>query len=251
MSSTDLAGRTAVVTGAGRGFGRGISTALADAGARVVGVARSAGQLGEVADQLGERFVPLAADAADPDVARAALEAHRPDILVLNAGAAPVIAPLHEQTWTSFSGNWMVDTRHVFEWVRSALLRPLPRGSTVISVSSGAALGLSPLSGGYAPAKSAIRFISAYAADESTLAGLGIRFVTVFPQLTPATDLGAAGVSAYAGREGVSIDGFVERFEPALTPQLIGQAMLAILGTDDHGPREFRISGHGLKELDQ
>ena len=54
-------------------------------------------------------------------------------------------------------------------------------------MSSGAALRGSPLSGGYAGAKATIRFITGYAADESERAGLGIRFVSVLPQLTPAT----------------------------------------------------------------
>ena len=40
MSGNELAGATALVTGASRGFGRGIATALNRAGAQVVGVAR-------------------------------------------------------------------------------------------------------------------------------------------------------------------------------------------------------------------
>jgi hypothetical protein len=45
-----------------------------------------------------------------------------------------------------------------------------------------------------------IRFLAGYAADESRRAQLGIGFATVLPQLTPATELGAAGVAAYAQR---------------------------------------------------
>ena len=88
--------------------------------------------------------------------------------------------------------------RQAFHWLREALLRPLEPGSAVISLSSGAALRGSPLSGGYAGAKATIQFITAYAADESEPAGLGIRFTSVLPQLTPATGLGAAAVAAYA-----------------------------------------------------
>lgn len=55
----------------------------------------------------------------------------------------------------------------MFEWVREALLAPLAPGSTVITMSSGAALAGSPLSGGYAGAKAAIRFPTSYAAAES------------------------------------------------------------------------------------
>ena len=69
MTTTDLAGSTAIVTGAGRGFGRGIATALAGAGAHVVGVARTGTQLDEVRGELGDTFTPVSADAADPATA--------------------------------------------------------------------------------------------------------------------------------------------------------------------------------------
>jgi hypothetical protein len=45
LPSTDIAGATAVVTGASRGFGRGIAAALSRAGAQVFGVARDHVQL--------------------------------------------------------------------------------------------------------------------------------------------------------------------------------------------------------------
>ena len=67
-------------------------------------------------------------------------------------------------------------------------------------MSSGAALAGSPLSGGYAGAKAAIRFLTSYAAAESGRDGLGIRFVSVLPQITSATALGATFAAAYAAR---------------------------------------------------
>src|SRR5689334_3507087 len=93
-----VAGTTAVVTGASRGFGRGIAAALAGAGAHVVGVGRSRTDLDRVRDELGASFTPVTADAADPATAVRVLEEYRPRILVLCAGAAPRMSPLHEQT---------------------------------------------------------------------------------------------------------------------------------------------------------
>jgi NAD(P)-dependent dehydrogenase (short-subunit alcohol dehydrogenase family) len=78
----------------------------------------------------------------------------------------------------------------------------------VISVSSRAALGGSPLSGGYAGAKAAVRLVAGYAADESARAGLGIRFLSLLPGLTSATGLGAAAVRGYARRLGVEAEAF-------------------------------------------
>ena len=70
-------------------------------------------------------------------------------------------------------------------------------------MSSGAAVAGSPLSGGYAGAKATIRFITGYAAEESERAGLGIRFVSMLPRLTVATDLGSVAMAAYARRAGI------------------------------------------------
>ena len=172
MSMQEVSGTTALVTGASRGFGRGIAIALSQAGANVVGVARDRARLEELREQLGGSFTPVVADAADPVAAGQLLDEHRPRTLVLNAGATPLPRPLHQQTWQTFSRNWEVDVQHVFGWTREALLRPLEPGSVVIALSSGAALRGSPLSGGYAGAKATIRFIAAYAAAEEVTKGI-------------------------------------------------------------------------------
>jgi NAD(P)-dependent dehydrogenase (short-subunit alcohol dehydrogenase family) len=239
---------TVLVTGAGRGFGRGIATAFTATGADIIGVARTAAKLDALRAELGDSFVPERADVTDPDVARDLIGKYRPDVLVLNAGATPPMGPIHEHTWETFSRNWEVDTRHVFEWTREALRLPLAPGSVVVAVSSGAAVGGSPLSGGYAGAKSAIRFISSYAADESGRGALGIRFVALLPQLTPATDLGSVGVAAYAERQGVDAAAFARRLEPVLTPQGVGDAVVELAGSGRDG-LEYLLTGAGLKLL--
>ena len=93
MSDRALTGTTALVTGASRGFGRGIATALTRAGAQVVGVARDRGQLAELREQLGGSFTAVSADAADPVVAGQLIDTYRPAVLVLNAGATPLPRP--------------------------------------------------------------------------------------------------------------------------------------------------------------
>ena len=61
MTTQQLSGTTAIVTGASRGFGRGVAAALTQAGAHVVGVARDAGAGGW---RRGSGLVHV--DAADP-----------------------------------------------------------------------------------------------------------------------------------------------------------------------------------------
>ena len=246
MTAQELSGTTALVTGASRGFGRGIATALSKAGANVVGVARDHARLEELRAQLGGTFTPVAADAADPVVAGQLTDKYHPRILVLNAGAAPLTRPLQEQTWQTFSSNWEVDVQHAFHWTREALLRPLHPGSVVIAVSSGAALRGSPLSGGYAGAKATIRFLTSYAASESERNGLGIRFTSVLPQLTPATDLGAAGVAAYAARQGVDVATFLEGLGPPLTPEQVGQAIVELATSPGPDRDAYLLTADGL-----
>ena len=249
MSGNEIAGATALVTGASRGFGRGIATALSGAGAQVVGVARDRGGLEELRARLGGSFTAVAADAADPVVAGALIDRYHPGVLVLNAGATPLPRPVQHHTWQSFSRNWDVDVAHVFHWVREALLAPLKPGSTVVTLSSGAALGGSPLSGGYAGAKAAIRWLTAYAAGESEREQLGIGFVSVLPQLTPATALGAVFFAAYAARQGADVATPAGGQGPALTPEQVGQAITDLVTRPGRDQDAYLLTAAGLRPL--
>jgi NAD(P)-dependent dehydrogenase (short-subunit alcohol dehydrogenase family) len=250
MSDSPIAGVTALVTGASRGFGRGIATALAGAGAHVVGVARDRAALDDLRAELGESFTPVAANVVDPMVAGELIDKYRPGALVLNAGATPLPRPVQHQTWETFSRNWDVDVAHTFHWTREALLAPLAPGSTVVTLSSGAAAFGSPLSGGYAGAKAAIRWLTAYAAGESRKAGLDVRFVSLLPQLTPATALGAVFAAAYAAGPGAGGPG-----GPPLTPEQVGQAVTGLVTGPGPGPGPgpdqdaYLLTGAGLRPL--
>jgi NAD(P)-dependent dehydrogenase (short-subunit alcohol dehydrogenase family) len=249
MSVEQLSGTTAVVTGASRGLGRGVAVALAQSGATVVAVARDGGGLTDLQAELGDRVVPVAADAADPVAAGRLMDQYAPRLVVLAAGAAPLSRPLQYQTWQTFSQNWEVDVQQVFHWTREVLLRPLAPGSAVIAFSSGAVLAGSPLSGGYAGAKATIRYIMAYAADESERNGLGLSFSSVLPQLTHMTDLGAAAVSAYATRAGQDVSDFIASRGPALTPDIAGKAVLDLATGAYANAGAYLLSVAGLKQL--
>jgi NADP-dependent 3-hydroxy acid dehydrogenase YdfG len=249
MTSTEFTGTPALVTGASRGFGRAIATSLTEAGADVIGVARDTGQLRDLRAEVGGSFTPVTADAADPVAAGLLVDAYRPRVLVLNAGAAPLMRPIQQHSWASFSRNWDVDVQHVFSWAREALLAPLSAGSTVIALSSGAALRGSPLSGGYAGAKATIRFITSYAAAESARTGLGIRFISVLPQLTPDTALGRPAVAAYAAREGLDVPTFLGRSGPALTAAQVGAAVTGLISDPGADQDAYLLTAAGLSPL--
>ena len=245
----ELTNRTTVVVGASRGLGRGIAAGFAQAGAPVVAVARNAAALAEL--EAAHKGIEVeVADAADAAVAGTVLDRHAPAILIIAAGASPLMRPLHHHTWETFSAAWNTDVRIAFHWLREALLTPLRPASLVIVVSSGAAVNGSPLSGGYAGAKATQRFITAYAQDEARRAELDIAFTAVLPQLTPATELGLSAVRAYAARAGHSVEDHVRQLGDPLTPEIAASALLELARTDTAGlAPAYRLAGTGLHPL--
>lgn len=248
-TNTDLSGRTAIVVGASRGLGAGIARAFGASGARVVAVARTPAGLEQLSGASGE-IEPVLADASDAIVAGDLIDRYEPEVLALAAGATPLMRPLQGQTWETFSVNWHSDVRIAFHWLREALLKPLRPGSRVVVVSSGAALAGSPLSGGYAGAKSTQRFITGYAREEAERAGLGISFSAVLPRITPLTELGRPAVRAYAIRSGQSEEQYIRRFGDPLTPDLVGAAVLDLVTADAAAVApEYLLSSGGLQKL--
>jgi NAD(P)-dependent dehydrogenase (short-subunit alcohol dehydrogenase family) len=246
-----LHGKQVLVVGGSRGFGRGIVEAMLGAGARVHAVARDASALQALRAELGDGVAVTAADAADPVVAGQLLDAVRPDVVVLSAGATPLSRPIQQHTWESFNRNWEVDVKLAFHWLREALLQPLAPGSAVVVFSSGAALRGSPLSGGYAGAKATVRFIAQYAAEESKRLGLGIQITTLLPQLTPATDLGRPAVAAYARRAGMTVEEYTAQLGTPLTPHFAGAAVVQVLTDPSHGSNQaYLLTAAGLRPLD-
>ena len=114
--------RSTMVVGASRGPGRGVATAFARAGTPVVAVVRATAALRELAAATPGVQVEVA-DAADPSVPGTLLDRHHPNKLLIVACASPLMRPLHQHTWDTFSANWNTDVRIAFHWLlREALL---------------------------------------------------------------------------------------------------------------------------------
>ena len=94
LPSMRLDGMTALVTGAGRGIGRGCAIALAEAGAEVICVSRTRSELDELVSEiegLGARARALTCDVSDPEAIEALFAGlDRLDVLVNNAGISTV-----------------------------------------------------------------------------------------------------------------------------------------------------------------
>jgi NAD(P)-dependent dehydrogenase (short-subunit alcohol dehydrogenase family) len=246
-----LEGQRAVVTGGSRGIGLGIVESLVARKADVFVVARDRDRLAEVKARLGVSVI--AGDVTDASVASAVLREVRPSVLVLNAGAPPVMAPLREQTWEGFSAIWNHDVKAGLAWMAEALRLPLPRHSRVLVSSSGAAVAGSPLSGGLAGAKRMLWIMAKYANGESAELDLGVRFQVLVPmQMIGVTEHGRVGSTAYARKKGITPEQFLAGFGAPLSPRDIGESVATIL-TDakyETGLAFGLKSEYGIRELE-
>jgi NAD(P)-dependent dehydrogenase (short-subunit alcohol dehydrogenase family) len=198
MSGNCLKGWNIVVLGASRGIGREIVRRAHAEQACPLAIARGREGLRRLAEELSG-IRTLALDASQPDAPRQVFEAMLPDVLVICGGAIPTAAPLQELSWAQFAAPWETDVRMSFQFCAHVLRTPLPPGSTVVLISSGAGLFGSPISGGYAGSKRMQMLMATYCQKESARLGLGIRFVTLVPMcILPETELGETAVKGYA-----------------------------------------------------
>jgi NAD(P)-dependent dehydrogenase (short-subunit alcohol dehydrogenase family) len=246
--ATDLAGKTALVTGAGRGIGRAIALGLGDAGARVVLIARTTGQLDETRTLLLRQGVPeervqvVPADLADGEqrdrAVAAVLAAGRVDILVNNAATVEPLGPT--------AGIAVADLRRAYEInviVPAALAAAVLPGmreagwGRVVNISSGIVASPAGMIRG-----------NAYAATKSALEAHTVNL---------AAELRGTGVTVNAYRPGgvdTAMQAWIREQDPArignglherfnknftegtlITPEHSASVLLALLAGDDTG----------------
>jgi NAD(P)-dependent dehydrogenase (short-subunit alcohol dehydrogenase family) len=248
-----LSRRSAIVIGGGSGVGRAAVLALAAEGARVWAVGRDPGRLERVQHEAPTTadIRPRALDATDSQAMDRLIDEADPDLLVLTAGARSRLALVHEHTWESFSEPWNTDLRIAFQIGQTALRRPLRPGSRVIIVSSGAGLGGSPLSGGYAGAKRMQMFLAGYLQRASDVTKAGVRFLALVPkQLIAGTELAATVSAAYAALGGITQEKFMERFGTPLSAEDVAQAIVRIArGELGQEATVLGLSGQGAEAL--
>jgi NAD(P)-dependent dehydrogenase (short-subunit alcohol dehydrogenase family) len=175
IPATLLDGRVVIVTGAARGVGKGIASALSQRGASVLIVDRDAEGLAATAEQLGGSGRPvraLVADLRDPDCALRIVDVATEEFgtvhgLVNNAIATNEPKPFQDITREDFDLVFDVGPRATFELMQAVYPVFLAGGGgSIVNFGSGSGtIGL-PRFGAYAAAKEAIRGMSKVAALE-------------------------------------------------------------------------------------
>jgi 3-oxoacyl-[acyl-carrier protein] reductase len=186
-----LAGRVAIVTGAGSGIGAASARAMAAEGARVVVVDLDEATARETAQQIekvGGQALAVQADvarAADNEhaVARALAAWGRLDVFFANAGVPQWPGPIETVGAAVFDRIMAVNVKGVWLGARAALavMKPQRRGVVLVTASTAA---IRPRAGGqtYAASKGAVVTLTKSLALEA--APHGVRVVAIAPVAT-------------------------------------------------------------------
>ncbi len=209
MSNRELAGQVALVTGAGRGIGRATALALAQAGAQVMGVARTAQQL----ETLAATHPAISAHAVSLDTAEGCREAVLKTrerlgpigILVSNAGIGSADEkPLWEQDPDLWHRSMALNLHAPFELMRLTAPEMIAnRGGRMIVVASTAGRFGAPAMTAYCAAKhGVIGLVRAAALD---LAPHAVTCNAVNPGWVR-TEMAETSAARHAERQGVTVD---------------------------------------------
>jgi len=158
-----LDGKVAVVTGAGKGIGRGIALCLAEAGADVVVGARTLSDVQSVAqeiEQLGRRAIAVSVDVTNSEqlqtLAVAAKELGELGIWVNNAGGLPDATPRYLTRTPEDRWDAQMDLNLKAVWMGAVVAAENMESGAIINISSRAAAGGSVKNGPYGASKAAV-----------------------------------------------------------------------------------------------
>jgi NAD(P)-dependent dehydrogenase (short-subunit alcohol dehydrogenase family) len=246
--TTDFSGKTALITGAGRGIGRAVALGLGAVGASLILIARSEDELAQTQAMLigreaaADRVRIIPADLGDEQqrdqAAATALETGRVDILINNAGTVEPLGPTTAISSAELRQAFEVNVVAVAALTAAVLPGMLDAGwGRIVNVSS--AIVARPAS--------MVRF-NAYAATKAALEAHSVNL---------AAELGGTGVTVNAYRPGgvdTAMQAWIRRQDPErigtavyerfnqnfaqgtlITPEQSAAALIAHLSGDDTG----------------
>lgn len=181
-ASGEFAGKSVLVTGAGKGIGLAIARLLAQRGAHVVSLSRSTEDLAVLKAEIGGRTI--AVDLADAEATRRAAKGAMPVDYLVNCAGFTILEPVLDVTVESFDRLIAVNARAPLivaqEYARARIARG--EGGAIVNVSSNSAFTGFANHAAYCASKGALDAMSRVMANE--LGRHGIRVNCVNPAIT-------------------------------------------------------------------
>jgi 3-hydroxybutyrate dehydrogenase len=249
---TDLNGRVALVTGAGRGIGRAVALALAGAGADVAVSARTQSQVDEVAAEIratGRRSIAIPCDVRHRDevelmVNRVGHDLGPPLILVNNAGIArsAKVTETTDEVWNEILAT---NVTGAFFCTRAVLpLMLLAHWGRLINMASVASRAGAPYIAAYTASKHAVLGLTRAVAAEVAKQGITVNAICPGYVDTDMTTNNVTNISARTGRPPEAIRTFMERTSPQgrlMTVEEVAATALFLCSEEARG-----INGQGI-----
>jgi len=244
-----LDGKTALITGGGRGIGRAIALAFAREGARIAVAARTAEQVERVASEIGNNAIALVCDVSDPEsVARMFSEMRErfgdADILVNNAGIAES-ATLVNTTDELWHRLLAINLSGTFYCTRAALPAMLKNGwGRVINIASIAGKTGAPYITAYSASKHGVLGLTRSVALEVAAAGVTVNAICPGYVDTDMTTRGVERITAKTGRTAEEALDSLKKMSPQnrlVTPEEVASVALLLASNEGRG-----INGQGI-----
>lgn len=185
-----LAGKVAVVTGAGSGIGRAATILFASEGAKVIAVDKTAEAVNETVSRARAAKGTAEAVAADAGsetdvadfIAKAVADFGGLDVIWANAGIGGGLVPLGEQTLENWNEVLRVNLLGPFLAIKYAMKHMVPKGrGSIICTASIAGLRANAAGHPYSASKAGV--ISLVQTSAYSLAGTGVRVNAICPGL--------------------------------------------------------------------
>ena len=188
----DMTGKTVMITGASRGIGAAAARVFAAAGANVALLARSEGDIGDIAREIGGKSIAISCDVSHYSEVEAAVAACVDgfgglDVLINNAGVIEPISHLASADPDAWGNVIDINLKGVFHGMRAAMpVMQAAGGGSILTISSGAAHGPVEAWSHYCASKAAVAMLTRCVDKEA--AEKGIRAIGLSPG-TVATEM--------------------------------------------------------------